>query len=126
MIKSGRIIITQDVIIVVPCSTPQRGTFKSSNWCMILHTQLWITMSQKCDWSEFYRDAKEIIAMNAPEPHGKEEDTHIFVDSNHARDKVSCRLRSGFLMHVKTALVEQFSKKQSTVETSVFDMSLSP
>ena len=42
------------------------------------------------------------------------------MDSDHAGDKVSCRLRSGFLIHVNTALVQWFSKKQSQVETSVF------
>ena len=37
-----------------------------------------------------------------------------------ARDRVSCRSRSGFLIYVNTALVQWFSKKQSTVETLVF------
>ena len=44
----------------------------------------------------------------------------MFVDNDHAGDKVSCRSRSGFLIHVNTALVQSFSNKQSTVETSVF------
>ena len=33
---------------------------------------------------------------------------------------MSCRSMSGFLIYVNTALVQWFSKKQSTVETSVF------
>ena len=44
----------------------------------------------------------------------------MFVDSNHAGDRVSCRSRSGFLINVNTALVQLFSNKHSTVETSVF------
>ena len=44
----------------------------------------------------------------------------MFVDSDHAGDKVSCRSSSGFLIYVNTPLVQWFSKKQSTVETSVF------
>ena len=44
----------------------------------------------------------------------------MFVDSDHAEDKVSCRSRSDFLVHVNTALMQWFSKKQSTLETSVF------
>ena len=44
----------------------------------------------------------------------------MFVDSDHAGHKVSCRSRSGFLIHASTALVQWLSKKQSTVETSVF------
>ena len=44
----------------------------------------------------------------------------MFVDSDHAGDKVSHRSMSGFLIYVNTALVQWFSKKQSKVETSVF------
>ena len=25
---------------------------------------------KECDWSEFYRDAKEVLLVNAPKPHG--------------------------------------------------------
>ena len=53
---------------------------------------------RKCDWLEFCEDAKEAIAVNAPELQHKEIDIHIFVDSNHAGDKVSCRSRNGFLI----------------------------
>ena len=44
----------------------------------------------------------------------------MFADSDHAGDKASCRSRSGFLIYVNSALVQRFSKKQSTVEISVF------
>ena len=43
---------------------------------------------KECYWSEFYRDAKEAIPVNAPEPHGKEVEILLFKDSNHAGDKV--------------------------------------
>ena len=55
--------------------------------------------------------------MNALEPQGKELDISMFVDSDHAGDKVPCRSRSGFLIYVNTALVQCLSKKQSTVDT---------
>ena len=58
--------------------------------------------------------------MNVPEPQGKEVDVCMFVDSNHAGQKVSGRSRSGFMIYVNNALVQWFSIKQSTVETSVF------
>ena len=45
----------------------------------------------------------------------------MFVNSDHAGDKVFCRSRSGFLTYMNTTLVKWFLKKQSTVETSVFD-----
>ena len=44
----------------------------------------------------------------------------MFVDSDHEGDKVSHRSRNGFLIYENTALVQWFSKKHSTVETSVF------
>ena len=72
------------------------------------------------EWLEFYQESKEAILVNAPEPCGKEVDIHMFVDSDHAVDKVSCRSSSGFLIYVNTASVQWFSKKQSTVETSLF------
>ena len=44
----------------------------------------------------------------------------MFVDCYNAEDKVSCRSRSVFLIYANTTLVQWFSKKQSTIETSVF------
>ena len=44
----------------------------------------------------------------------------MFVDSDHEGNKVSCKSRSNFLIYMNTALVKWFSKKQSTVETSLF------
>ena len=75
---------------------------------------------RNCDWSEFYRDAEEAIPMNTPEARVKEVYICIFVSSDHAGDEVSCRSRSGFLIYMNTTLVQLLSKKQSTVETSVF------
>ena len=62
------------------------------------------------DWSDFYRNSKEVIPMNAPEIQGIE----MFVDSDYAGDKVSHRSRNGLLKHVNTTLVQWLSKKQST------------
>ena len=50
----------------------------------------------------------------------QEVDICMFVDSDHAGDKVSQRSRSGFLTYVNRTLVQLFSKQLSTVETSVF------
>ena len=46
--------------------------------------------------------------MKTPEPQGKEVDSHNFVDSDHAGDKVSHRSRSGFLMHITQPLCSDF------------------
>ena len=61
---------------------------------------------KKCEWSEFYRDAMEAININAPELHGKEVDILMFVDHDHAMDKVSHRSRIGSLINVNTALMQ--------------------
>jgi len=52
-------------------------------------------------------------------PRGKEVDIRMFVDSDHACDKLTRRSRTGFLIYVNIALIQWLSKKQSTVETSV-------
>ena len=61
------------------------------------------------------------MPMNAPEPWQEEIDTYMSVDSDHEENRVSHKSWSGFLVYVNTALVQLFSKKQSSVETSVFD-----
>ena len=58
--------------------------------------------------------------MNAPEPQDKEVGVCMFVDSDHAEDKVSHRSSSCFLIYFNFTLGQWFSKKQSTVETSGF------
>ena len=40
-------------------------------------------------WSDFYAGAQEAIPPNAPKPLGKGITSQLFVDSNHAGDKVS-------------------------------------
>ena len=44
----------------------------------------------------------------------------MWVDSYHARDKVIRRSRTGYLILLNTALINWISKKQATIEGSVF------
>ena len=44
----------------------------------------------------------------------------MFVDSDHAGDKVSRRSRTGFVILLNSGLIDWLSKNQSTVESSVF------
>jgi hypothetical protein len=60
------------------------------------------------------------VPPNAPAPRGKDVDLRMFVDSDHAGDKRVRRSRTGFLIYLNMSLVTWFSKKQSTIETSVF------
>ena len=73
-----------------------------------------------CDWREFYGDVKEAIPPNMPEARGKEVDLRMYVDSDHAGDKLMRRSRTGFMIFMNMALIQWLSKRQPTVETSVF------
>ena len=50
----------------------------------------------------------------------------MFVDSNHAGEKVSRRSRTGFVIFLNYGMIDWLSKKQSTVETSVFGAEFCP
>jgi hypothetical protein len=75
---------------------------------------------KECDWKEFYGDVKEAIPPNAPEPRGKVVDIRLYVDSDHAGDKITRRSRSGYLVYINGALITWYSKRQPSVESSVF------
>eukprot|EP00804_Cyclotella_cryptica_P008802 CCRYP_015636-RA/>CCRYP_015636-RA protein AED:0.30 eAED:0.30 QI:0/0/0/1/1/1/2/0/194 len=61
-----------------------------------------------CDWSNFYPGAEEGVVLR------------MFVDSDHAGDKVSKGSRTGFAIFLNYGMIDWLWKKQSTVETSVF------
>ena len=44
----------------------------------------------------------------------------MYVDSNHAGEKRTRRSQTGFFVYLNCALVQWLSKKQATIETSVF------
>jgi hypothetical protein len=71
-------------------------------------------------WQDFYRDAKEAIPPNMPEPRGRAAEIHCFVDADHAGDRVTRRSHTGILIFVNRAPIIWYSKKQNTVETSTF------
>ena len=73
-----------------------------------------------CDWKEFYGDAKEAIPINAPPARGKGVDLRLYVDSDFAGNSVTRRSRTGFLVYMNMAPIAWSSKKQATIETSVF------
>eukprot|EP00804_Cyclotella_cryptica_P026575 CCRYP_014011-RA/>CCRYP_014011-RA protein AED:0.14 eAED:0.14 QI:0/0/0/1/0/0.25/4/0/793 len=74
----------------------------------------------ECDWSDFYPGASEALLPNAPKPLGKGVTLQMFVDSNHAGDKVGQRTQTGFVIFLNYGMINWLSKKQSTVETLVF------
>jgi hypothetical protein len=62
----------------------------------------------ECDWSEFYPGASEALPLQ------------MFIDNDHAGDKVSQCSKTGFVIFLNYGMIDWLSKKQSTVETSVF------
>jgi len=72
------------------------------------------------DWEHFYGDVKEALPPDMPKPLGKEVDLRLWVDSSHANDKTNRRSRTGFFIFLNSALIQWLSKKQPTIETSVF------
>jgi len=74
----------------------------------------------KHDWTSMYGDVKEEIPPNMPEPRGREVETRMYVDADHATDKVTRRSRSGHLIYLNRAPIVWYSKRQATLEAGVF------
>ena len=77
-------------------------------------------VSKEYDWYDFYRDAKVRLPSNMPPPHGRLVSTCCFVDSNHTGDKVTHRSQTGILIFLNHAPIIWYSKRQNTVEMSMF------
>jgi hypothetical protein len=74
----------------------------------------------KTDWNSMYGDVKEIIPSDAHVSHVKEVDLRLFVYSDHAGEQFTRRSRTGFVIYLNMAPIVWFSKRHSTVESSVF------
>ena len=135
MVELGRIdMITEVSMLASHLSNPREGHFdalihfygylaKKHNSRLILDpTYPHIDHSQfkECNWREFYGDVREAIPPNAPEPRGKDVDLRLFVDSDFAGNAVTRRSRTGYLVYLNMAPIVWYSKKQATLETSVF------
>jgi hypothetical protein len=78
----------------------------------------------KTDWKYMYGDVKEIIPSDAHVPRGKEVYFCLFVDSDHAGEKFTRRSSTGFVIYLNMVPLVWFSKRQPTVESSVFGADL--
>ena len=75
-------------------------------------------------WRDLYPEAEEEIPYDCPKPKGTPVRITIFVDADHARDKVTCRSITGILVMINNCVVKSYSKKQSTVESSTYGSEL--
>jgi hypothetical protein len=67
-----------------------------------------------------YGDVKEMIPSDDPVPRGKEVELRLFVDSDYAGEQFTWRSRTGFVIYLNMMPIVWFSKRQPTVESSVF------
>jgi hypothetical protein len=64
---------------------------------------------------------KEAIPPNAPPLRGNDVEPCMFIDSDHAGDKLMQQSCMGFLIYLNMAPIVWHSKKQCTIETNMFD-----
>jgi hypothetical protein len=74
----------------------------------------------KTDWKSMYGDVKETIPSDAPIPRGKEVDMRLLVDSDHYGEQFTRRSSTLCVIYLSMAPIVWFSKRQPTVESSVF------
>ena len=79
----------------------------------------------ECVWTDFCEVTVEAIPPDAPPPKGEDVDLCKFVDSNQPGNKIN-RSRTRFMIYMNMSLINRYSKKQSTIETSEFLQSLLP
>ena len=135
MIKLDRIdMITKVSLLSSFLANPRRGNLEAvfqifayldnkNNARMVFdptYPEIGMSDFKTCDWKEFYGSATEALPPDAPIPIGKEVDLHLYVDSDHAGDKVTRRSCTGSFIFLNIAPIIWFSKRQQTVDTSVF------
>ena len=81
---------------------------------------VWTDRFVEPDWSDLYPDAAELLPPNMPTPRGKAVQLNVFVDADHASNRVTRRSHTGILIYLNRAPIVWFSKRQNTVETSTF------
>ena len=69
---------------------------------------------------DLYPDAEETLPHDMPEPRGEEIDINVFVDADHAGNRITRRSHTGVILMVNMSPVLWYSKRQNTVETSTF------
>ena len=69
---------------------------------------------------EMYPYVVEYMPPNSPLPWGNTVEVTYFVDSDHARDKVTRRSQMGILLYLNSAPIIWYSKRQNIVERSTF------
>ncbi len=67
-----------------------------------------------------FEDVSEVLPPDMPEPLGKDVDVRMMCDSDHAGEQRTRCSHTGYLIFCNMALIDWVSKRQPTIETSVF------
>jgi uncharacterized protein (DUF2249 family) len=78
------------------------------------------------DFANQYSYAKEEIDIHFPKPLGDELKVNIYIDSDHAHDKITGRSISGVVVYVGSTPIIWRSKCQGSVQTSTYGAELKP
>ena len=65
-------------------------------------------------------DSHEDLPHDMPEARGIEVDINVFVDADHAGNKITRRSHTGIILFCNMTPIVWYSKRQNTVETSTF------
>ena len=87
-----------------------------------IRNQAMVTKGQ--NWVEFYPDAQEDIPGDMLLPKGEEAKITVFVDADHARNKVTRRSVTGIVLLINNTPLVWISQRQKTVETSTYGSEL--
>ena len=82
------------------------------------------TVTKGQNWIEFYPDAEEDVPHDMLEPLGHEATITVYVDADHARNKVTRRSVTGIMLLMNNTPLVWVSKRQKTVETSTYGSEL--
>ena len=72
------------------------------------------------NWSDIYGDIQEVLPSNMPELRGNPVIISMFCDAVFAGDTVTRRSQTGIIIFVNGAPMIWYSKRQQTVEASIF------
>jgi hypothetical protein len=136
MVELGRIDIVTDVSCLASClALPRKGHLeavshiyaywkKKTNGTIIMdptYPDINLTkFNDGAEWSNFYGDIQATVHLTCPKPKRKTLVIRLFVDSDHANDKSFRRSRTAFILYLNSAPIIWYSKRQGTIESSVF------
>ena len=73
-------------------------------------------------WQDLYPDAEEEIPPEVPTPKGPKVRITVWVDADHARDKVTCRSVTGIIIMINSTVVKTYSKDKPLLNPLLMDL----